>query len=97
MNVEVTEVSDGKIMPRRQYKRKDELVDSHIKFQEPGEHGGLPRGHKEATLGECWRAELSSGTPSSEAVRWKGIGWGCLRYLCVVNMKCPANIQPRLL
>lgn len=35
MNTEVTEGSDGKIMPRMQYKRKDELVYRHIKFPEP--------------------------------------------------------------
>lgn len=75
MNVEVRKNGGGKIMPRMQYKRKDELVYQHIKFQEPVQHGGIPRGHKEATLSEMLRAEPSSGTPSLRAVRWKGTGW----------------------
>lgn len=53
MNVEVRKNGGGKIMPRMQDKRKDELVYQHIKFQEPVQHGGLPRGHKEATPSEC--------------------------------------------
>lgn len=50
--MEVTEGSDGKILLRMQYKREDELVYRHIKFQEPVQHGGLPRDHREATPGK---------------------------------------------
>lgn len=77
--MEVTEGSDGKILLRMQYKREDELVYRHIKFQETVQHGGLPRGHKEATPVRRWRAHrragLSSATTSSGDVRWKGTGW----------------------
>lgn len=51
VHVEVTVSSDSKIRPRLQYKRKDELADQPIKFQ---------------NLAQGWRATIGRASQRSD-------------------------------